>query len=469
MLKLRREIGNSITMDDMADLVGEARGKTYFDKFRNQIAEFKDAEKSSLVAGQAEAKSVYWNSVLIIFGLSLVSVVASIGLALFVSRSITAPFRAIFGGLSTFSQNELEELSKSFNDVVRDLTKHSTEVAEASRTIATSSSGLSSNTNEQASAVEETSASIEEMNGIVRNNTSIAQKSLDLSTEVTKNVEELSRSFKKIEESNIDIENLVKVIQEIGEKTRVIDEIVFQTKLLSFNASVEAERAGEHGRGFAVVAQEVGNLAALSGKAAVEISAIVKDSTEKGAVIARDNAERVEQGASAMRKTSELIDSVSKSSQKIVEASKEQAKGVDQINQAIHEINSATQDSASIAADTSRSSSDLNDQASAMNTLVSHLNYYLSGQNGAGQGGGHLHHPHAHMGNPGQHGFQGAPTLGQQSFASAPGRGAQVMPFPAKTSSAGQPMNHHSQPFKQAVGDSFASQNSGLADTWEEL
>ena len=67
-------------------------------------------------------------------------------------------------------------------------------------------------------------------------------------------------------------------IKSIEEKTKVINDIVFQTKLLSFNASVEAARAGEQGKGFAVVAEEVGNLATMSGTSAEEISKLLESS-----------------------------------------------------------------------------------------------------------------------------------------------------------------------------------------------
>ncbi|MFK7826068.1 MAG: CHASE3 domain-containing protein [Oligoflexales bacterium] len=389
MIELRRKIGNAKTMDDMADVVGEARGKKYFDKFRGQMKDFQDIMVSQSKSFESRSESTFNYSILLMLLLLVGSIGASIYITKALVRTITEPFKKVFKGLETFSEHELNKLSDSFNDIIRKLTGHSQHILSESGSIDKLSGGLSSNTTEQAAALEETSSSIEEMNGIVKNNSNFAMTSFDLSTDVKKKAVELSGSFTKIEESNAEIETLVKVIKEIGEKTRVIDEIVFQTKLLSFNASVEAERAGEHGRGFAVVAQEVGNLAALSGKAAVEISAIVKESTEKGLVIAKENANRVKEGSESMREAQEIIESVAGSSKKIVDASQEQSKGITQINHAIQEINNATQNTSSIAAQTSQSSKSLRNQALEMDVIVKELNRVLSGktdnQNNYGQ------------------------------------------------------------------------------------
>lgn len=78
-----------------------------------------------------------------------------------------------------------------------------------------------------------------------------------------------------------EIKEILEVIPLIKKKTNIIDEIVFKTQLLSFNASIEAERAGENGRGFSVVAQEIGNLAQTSGSAASDISDLIKSSLKK--------------------------------------------------------------------------------------------------------------------------------------------------------------------------------------------
>lgn len=89
-------------------------------------------------------------------------------------------------------------------------------------------------------------------------------------------IKEGSEHFRnEMQESISELSNALLVIQEIADKTKLINEIVFQTKLLSFNASVEAARAGEHGKGFAVVAEEIGKLAQVSGNSSLEISKIV--------------------------------------------------------------------------------------------------------------------------------------------------------------------------------------------------
>lgn len=155
------------------------------------------------------------------------------------------------------------------------------------------SESLSSSTTQQASALQETSSSVEETTVMIERNAKKAQSSIEISKKSQNSVEngrvvlgkmmdsinDIAKSnediVNEIDNSNKEIAKIVSVINEIGEKTKVINDIVFQTKLLSFNASVEAARAGEHGKGFAVVAEEVGNLAEMSGRSADEISSML--------------------------------------------------------------------------------------------------------------------------------------------------------------------------------------------------
>lgn len=151
----------------------------------------------------------------------------------------------------------------------------------------------------QASAVQETVASLDQITAMVnkgsenaevtsqisKNSNQLAQEGSRAISDMIESMGQISQAnsalMQEMSENNKRIYQIVDVINEVSHKTRVINDIVFQTKLLSFNASVEAARAGDAGKGFAVVAEEVGNLASVSGTAAKEIEAMVNSSIEK--------------------------------------------------------------------------------------------------------------------------------------------------------------------------------------------
>lgn len=204
--------------------------------------------------------------------------------------------------------------------------------------------------------LENISAALAEITGMVEANVRSAENVNSVAGEVhgvsesTRHVmEELTLAMQNILESNERIEKLVKIIEQVAEKTEVIDDIVFKTQLLSFNASVEAERAGEHGRGFAVVAQEVGNLAQMSGVAATEIASIVKNSIREADQVAAENKSRVEKGgdlvAQTRDKTSGVLNRITEilhATDQIVAASKEQSQGISEITKSINMLSQSS-------------------------------------------------------------------------------------------------------------------------------
>ncbi|MBL7672043.1 MAG: MCP four helix bundle domain-containing protein [Bdellovibrionaceae bacterium] len=278
-------------------------------------------------------------------------------------------------------------LSRQLSSVANQLFDGATQVASASGQISKGAQSMAATSIEQASSVEETSASVQEITGMVENNTKNAESSLQLSRlalagaeKGTATMDQLLAAMNEVLDSNKKIEGLVKVIEEIGEKTVIIDEIVFQTKLLSFNASVEAERAGELGRGFAVVAQEVGNLAQMSGKAAMEISAIVKSSIKDAQSISGENRERVEKSSDFAKSALTLIKELRANAQsvldatgQIVNASKEQTLGLRQIGKAMTTLNQVTQDTAANAEESSAAAQQLTAQAESVNHIVASI------------------------------------------------------------------------------------------------
>src|SRR5574344_859464 len=185
-------------------------------------------------------------------------------------------------------------------------------------------------------------AAVEEITSNIRNNTESISQMSRLSEGVTKSVnhgEELAnQTTVAMDEINIQV-NLV------NEAISVIDQIAFQTNILSLNAAVEAATAGEAGKGFAVVAQEVRNLASRSAEAAKEIKNIVEQATIKaneGKNIASTMIDGYKELNQNISQTINLISDIQN-------ASKEQLLGIEQINDAVNQLDQQTQQNAMVA------------------------------------------------------------------------------------------------------------------------
>ena len=203
---------------------------------------------------------------------------------------------------------------------------------------------LSTKANQQAASLEETAAALEEITSITRNNAQNAAKMSTLGETVKKAVLSGQSLASK---TAISMEEINEKVTAINEAITVIDQIAFQTNILSLNAAVEAATAGEAGRGFAVVAAEVRNLANRSADAAKEIKTIVEDATIKadnGKNIANDMIKGYKELSENISHTTNIIQDIQK-------ASKEQLDGIIQINDAINSLDKQTQLNASVAAE----------------------------------------------------------------------------------------------------------------------
>lgn len=308
------------------------------------------------------------------------------------------------------------DLSVKFLQISKSLDGAGNEVSQASAQVASASQELSQAVHEQAASIQETAASLEELTSTIAKNTDtskdaekVSLKSKTSAThgrevvgEMMKSMDEINLSNQKIaeqvERSNKEIADIVKVITEIGNKTKVINDIVFQTKLLSFNASVEAARAGENGKGFAVVAEEVGNLAQMSGKAANEISQMLGESIHKVTSIVRESQEQINKlisdGTIKLHKGNDIakecgdvfneifdeINNISVMSSEISIASEEQTKGVQEINSAVSNLDLATQQNASVSQQAAAAAEQLSRQADSLKIMVSDLLGIIEGK-----------------------------------------------------------------------------------------
>ena len=210
---------------------------------------------------------------------------------------------------------------------------------ESASTMTNSMNNLASKANEQAASLEETAAALEEITSITRNNTQNATKMATLGQVVKKSVLSGEELASKTASSMDEINEKVKAI---NSAITVIDQIAFQTNILSLNAAVEAATAGEAGKGFAVVAQEVRNLANRSAEAAKEIKNLVEEAnikTNDGKLISSDMIEGYKELNKNISETINIIEDVSA-------ASKEQMLGIEQINQTVNMLDRVTQENA---------------------------------------------------------------------------------------------------------------------------
>ena len=228
---------------------------------------------------------------------------------------------------------------------------------------------LSTNITTQATILEETSASVEEITSSVRNNSLDVDKMLKYSNELTVSVKNGYESAKNSAELMDRINNRTKSIEDA---ISIIDQIAFQTNILSLNAAVEAATAGEAGRGFAVVAAEVRSLASRSAEAAKEIKLLVGGATleaNNGKIASTEMIKEYDVLNENIQKTKQIIENISSSL-------KEQERGIEQVNVAIADLDRATQQNALKAQET-REIANHNDQmATTMIVETNKTNFF---------------------------------------------------------------------------------------------
>jgi methyl-accepting chemotaxis protein len=325
MIALRRQVGTTASMDGIAALVAEARGKVYFDRFRGLMADFV-AEEAALLDVRAEHKqqvasttyTVVWG------GVGIGSLIALL-VAWITGRGIANPLVAMSramgrladgdhtvdipgqgrkdeigemaGAVEIFKVNAIEnerlqseqaeteaqaaeqkrlaqlqladDLESKVKSIVEAMAGASTELQDTARSMASvaetareQSVSVAASSEEASTNVQTVAASSEELNSSIGE----ISRSINHSRDMTESAQQTTSN------ATVSIEKLSEMAQSVGSVVSMINDIAEQTNLLALNATIEAARAGEAGKGFAVVASEVKSLASQTAKATDEIS-----------------------------------------------------------------------------------------------------------------------------------------------------------------------------------------------------
>ena len=246
------------------------------------------------------------------------------------------------GGVFELFINDINKVRNAINLMLQENKKDGLNLNSSSEGLLYNVNKLNQSSNDAAARLEETAAALEQVTSSISNSTLKIAQMAQIANSVTSSANEGEKLASKTTSA---MEEINQKVNAINEAITVIDQIAFQTNILSLNAAVEAATAGEAGKGFAVVAQEVRNLASRSAEAAREIKTLVLDATSKandGKEISNEMIKGYLNLNDNINQTINLISEISKSS-------KEQQIGVEQINDAINSLDKQTQENASIA------------------------------------------------------------------------------------------------------------------------
>ncbi len=284
----------------------------------------------------------------------------------------TSEINCEFQGDFRSIQESINRFKALFSQTINHVVVAANQISEGADQVSHGAQALAQGATEQASSIEELSAAIAEISDNVNSNASNSQKANELATEsgtvAAETLKDMNAMLLAMKQISVSAEDIGKVI-------KVIDDITFQTNILSLNAAVEAARAGVSGKGFAVVADEVRNLAQKSSESAKEIATLID-----GTITSVKQGEKIaEKTGAAFYGLTDKIQEVVTTVEDIAKASSEQAASIEQITEGIDQISSVVQTNSATSEESAAASEELSSQSGMLTSMVNRFKLHSEG------------------------------------------------------------------------------------------
>jgi methyl-accepting chemotaxis protein len=345
-------LANPTSMAEMQGRMLDLASRTNVLKVSLQAAQDGSSQDLRTELGSLQQSSARQRRLaLLVFAITLIVAGGIVNLT--IRRSITGPILRVISGVQGAAN----------------------ESAGTSEQLSNSGELVSRNTQQQATYIAETSSTLEEISATSKENADRAGNADKLMREATKTVDRAAQAMGGVTASMDVISKSSKMVAAV---LKSIDEIAFQTNILALNAAVEAARAGQSGAGFSVVADEVRSLAHRTAEAASRSADIV----EKTITDVSEGVKLVSLAHGAFGEVSATILRSSQVVSQIAMSNHEQARGVDQIRQAILKIDAATQNNAMNAQQTADAAAAMTAQVQATREHLQELCEIVGAQQG---------------------------------------------------------------------------------------